>query len=414
MDIPRKPVKSKRRYVFAGLAVGALAFTTVGLARLKPAAPSVDKAAVWDDVVERGTMVIQVRGPGTLVPEQIRWVAALTAGRVERRLVLPGTEVDSGTVLLEMSNPDVQLQLLDAERQLSSAEAQLASLHTNLHSQRLSLEASVATVKTQYADAKRNLELQEELFKEELGSAAELQRSREQMQELEERLRAEEEQLKLSTESIEAQLATQRDQVERIKRIVAFQRGRVASMRVVAGVDGVVQDIPLEEGQWVNPGETLARVVQPGRLKAVLRIPETQARDVVIGQKALIDTRSDTIAGQVVRIDPAAQNGTVGVDVALRGELPRSARVDLTVDGVIEIERLEDVLHVGRPAFGQANSMVGLFKVVENGDAAIRVNVRLGRSSVQTIQILDGLEEGDTVILSDMSAWDSVDRVRLK
>ena len=414
MDIPRAPVKKKSRYIYAGTGVFVLVFITIGLARLKPAAPSVDSSIIWPGVVERGTMVRQVRGPGTLVPEQIRFVAALTAGRVEKRLLLPGTRVESTTVLLELSNPDVQLQLLEAERQLSQVRAQLASLYTSLHTQRLNQEAQVATVRAQVNDARRNLKLQEELQRRGLGSANEFERAKDVLAESTERLRTEEERLELATESIESQLSTQREQVKRLESIVRFQRDRVRSMRVLAGVNGVVQDIPFEEGQWVTPGVTLARIVQPGRLKAVLRIPETQARDIVIGQMALIDTRSDTIQGRVVRIDPAAQNGTVGVDVALTDSLPRSARVDLTVDGVIEIERLQDVLYVGRPAFGQANSTVGLFKIVNGGKEAVRVNVRLGRSSVNTIEIVDGLEEGDTVILSDMSAWDAVDRLRIK
>ncbi len=387
---------------------------TVALGRLGPAAPSVDDATTWKDVVRRGEMVRRVRGPGTLVSEQIRWVAALTAGRVEKKLLDPGAEVDSGTVLLILSNPDVEIQSLEAQRQLTAAQAQLANLRTNLENQRLGQAGLVVTVRSQHREAMRTVRNNEELFEKGLISEIDLQSARDRAEEFEERLELEGQRLEVIEGSIESQLGIQAAQVERLRSIEAFQRRRVASMRVVAGVEGVLADLPLEEGQWVVPGENLARVVKPGRLKAMLRIPETQARDVTIGQLALIDTRSDTIVGRVIRIDPAVQNGTVTVDVRLEGELPKEARPDLSVDGTVEIERLVDVLYVGRPAYGQANSTVGLFKVVEGGSEAIRVNVRLGRSSVNTIEIVDGLRVGDIVILSDMSAWDAHDRVRLR
>jgi len=414
VDIPREPRSKKRRWFYLGAGIAAIVVITVALSRLGPAAPSVDKSTIWTDVVKRGEMVRRVRGPGTLVSEQIRWIAALTAGRVERILVEPGAEVDSPTVLLLLSNPDVEIQALEAQRQLSAEEARLVDLRTALENQRLAQEALVATVRAQYLGAQRTIRNNEELAEKGLISEIDLQSSRDRAVELETRLEIEQRRLEVMTDAVESQLGAQRVQVERLRSIAVFKENLVHSMSVVAGVSGVLAELPLEEGQWVRPGDDLARIVQPGRLKAELRIPETQARDVAVGQVALIDTRNDTIPGRVVRIDPAVQGGTVTVDVRLEGPLPREARPDLSVDGTIEIERLSDVLYVGRPVYGQANSLVGLFKVVENGNAAVRVTVRLGRSSVNTIEIVEGLVEGDEVILSDMSAWENHDRVRLR
>lgn len=414
MDIPREPKKKKRRWFYLGAGIATVVVITVALSQLGPAAPSVDSATVWSDVVKRGEMVRRVRGPGTLVSEQIRWISALTAGRVERKLLDPGAEVDSATVILVMSNPDVEIQALEAQRQLTAERARLVELETRLENQRLAQEALVATVRSQHLEALRTVKNSEELAQKGLISDFELNNSRDRAEELSIRLELEQRRLEVMKGAESEQLAVQRAQVRRLREIADFQERRVTSMRVAAGVRGVLAELPLEEGQWVNPGDYLARVVQPGRLKAQLRIPETQARDVAVGQLSLIDTRNDTIAGRVVRIDPAVQNGTVTVDVRLEGPLPKEARPDLSVDGTIEIERLEDVLYVGRPAYGQANSLVGLFKVVEGGSAAVRVNVRLGRSSVNTIEIVDGLNVGDEVILSDMSAYDAHDRVRLR
>ena len=414
MDIPRENKSNNRRWIYLGAGIAAVVIITVALTRLGPAAPSVDKDTIWSDVVKRGEMVRRVRGPGTLVSEEIRWISALTAGRVEKKLLDPGAEVDSPTVILVMSNPDVEIQALEADRQLTAAQAQLANLETSLQNQRLAQEAIVVQTLSQHREAMRTVRNNEDLAEKGLISEIELENARDRAEEFESRLKLERERLKVIENSIEGQLQIQREQVARLKSIAQFQRGRVESMNVVSGVSGVLADLPLEEGQWVVPGENLARVVQPGKLKAQLRIPETQARDVTIGQPALIDTRSDTIPGRVIRIDPAVQNGTVTVDVRLEGELPKEARPDLSVDGTIEIDRLEDVLYMGRPAYGQANSTVGLFKLVEGGDAAVRVNVRLGRASVNTIEVMEGLREGDAVILSDMSAWDDHDRVRLR
>lgn len=414
MDIPREHRKNRRRYVYIGIAVLAVGGITIALSRLEPAAPGVDRATVYVDTVQRGLMVRQVRGPGTLVPERIRWISALTAGRIERILLQPGAEVDSATTLLVLSNPDVEIERLEAERQLTDSRARLADLRTSLETQRLSQAAVVATVRTQHREAMRNVRNNEELAERGLIPEVELSRSRDLAEEAAERLRIEEQRLNVLSEAIEPQLSVQAAQARRLEEVVDFHRRRVESMNVKAGVDGVLAELPLEEGQWVTPGTNLARIVQPGGLKAQLQIPETQARDVAIGQPALIDTRNDTIPGRVIRIDPAVQSGTVTVDVALEGPLPRGARPDLSVDGTIEIERLENVLHVGRPAYGQANSRVGLFKLVDGGDAAVRTAVELGRSSVNTIEVRNGLQAGDVVILSDMSAWDAHDRVRLR
>ncbi|MGI9182202.1 MAG: efflux RND transporter periplasmic adaptor subunit, partial [Longimicrobiaceae bacterium] len=283
-----------------------------------------------------------------------------------------------------------------------------------LENQRLTQEAAVATVRSQHNEAQRQIKVNEELAERGLLSGMELSRARDQAEELATRLNIEQQRLRFLSESMKAQISAQQSQVDRLRGLTAFQHQYVESMRVTAGTEGVLRELPLQEGQWVNPGATLAVVVQPGRLKAQLRVPETQAKDLVVGQASAIDTRNGIIPGRVVRVDPAVQGGTVTVDVALEGPLPRGARPDLSVDGTIEIERLSDVLYVGRPAYGQAESVVGLFKVDEGGRSAIRTNVRLGRSSVNTIEVVDGLREGDVVILSDMSAWDSVDRVRLQ
>lgn len=414
MDIPRETKRSKARYLWALAGAVVLVLITAALWRLEPAAPAVDRATIWTDTVQRGEMVRQVRGPGTLVPEQARWVVAQTAGRVERVFVQPGEAVDPGTVLMELSNPDVQVEGLDAERQLAAVEAQLADLRSTLETQRLNQASQVAQVRSEYREAMRRLESTRQLAERNLIPRNDLARAQDQAEELATRLELEERRLEVIESSIDERLNAQRGQVQRLRAISEFQHRRAASMRVSAGAAGVVQDLDLEIGQWVMPGQTLARVVSPDRLKAELRIPETQARDLSVGQLALVDTRNGVVEGRVARIDPAVQNGAVLVEVSLPGELPRGARPDLSVEGTIQIERLKDVLHVGRPAYGQPNSLIGMWKVVENGRAAIRVPVRLGRSSVNTIEILEGLEQGETVILSDLSSYDDRDRLQIK
>lgn len=415
MDIPREPPKKgRRRLIYGGGALGAVVLITVALSRLEPAAPTVERGTIWFDTVQRGSMLRAVRGPGTLVPEQIRWVSSLTQGRVERILVEPGDTVGSQTVLVELSNPDQQLRALSAEQQLAAAEAQLVNLRSTLQSQLLSQEGTVAQTRSDFREAERQAAAAVDLAAKGLISQYEVAQRQDAAEALKKRLAIEEQRLELQRGSMAEQISAQESQVRRLKEVVAFERVMLASMRVRAGAAGILRDLPLEEGQWVTPGQRLARVVGPSRLKAELRIPETQAADVVVGQTALIDTRTDTIMGRVMRIDPAAESGTVTVDVALEGELPRGARPDLSVDGTIEIERLDNVLYVGRPAYGQSHSIVGLFKVEPGGNSAVRVNVRLGRSSVNLIEIEEGLSEGDVVILSDMSRWDAVERVRIR
>ena len=420
MDIIRdtKPQKKKKKLFWSIAGVAVLAMTVFVPRLLPTAAPSVDGATVWRDTVQFGTMIRQVRGPGTLVPEQMRWITAVTAGRIEQIMALPGAEVGEGEVIMRMSNPDVDMQLLQAQQQLSQARASLAQLRTTLETQELTQRGTVATVRTQYLDARRNYETTQRLFDEppDLVARADLDRSKEQMDELELRLQMEEDRLGVMERTSGDQLAAQEEQIDRLNDLVRFNRDRLESMQVDVPVGGVLAalDIPLQEGQWVQSGQNLSRVVVPGRLKAEIRITQTQAQDIVIGQTALIDTRTDTIQGTVTRIDPAVRNGTVTIDVTLPPDLPPSARPDLSVDGNVIIERLDDVTYVGRPTFGQANQRVSIFKLTEDGDFADRVTIQLGASSVNDMQVLEGLEQGDVVILSDMSRWDGFDRVKIR
>ena len=417
MDIARDPKpKTRKRIIQWSVAALALIGVTVGLRNLDPAAPTVDAATVWMDTVMHGTMIRQVRGPGTLVPEQMRWVTALTAGRVEQIMVLPGTVIEENTVIIRMSNPDVDIALLQAQQALNTAEATLIQTRSTLQTQRLTQAGALAQLRNQLQNAQRDQAINQRLYETnpELVAATELARTRDAVADLEERVRLEEEQIELLAVSAVDQVNAQLVNISSLTDIVDFNRDRVNSMEVTAGVSGVLAELPLDEGQWVQSGETLARVVQPGRLKAEVRIPQTQAQDIAVGQVAYIDTRNDTIIGQVVRIDPSVQNGTVTIDVALPRDLPRSARPDLSIDGNVVIQRLDDVTYVGRPAYGQANQRVGMFLVVEDGQYAERVNVLLGASSVNEIAVLEGLKEGDIVILSDMSQWDGFDRVRLR
>jgi multidrug resistance efflux pump len=338
----------------------------------------------------------------------------VTAGRVERRLAEIGQTVKPETVLLVLSNPDVQLEALESERQLTAAQGDRVNLRTSLESQRLNQQGALAVARSEYLEAKRNAVAAESLAAKQLISVMEASRARDRVEELTTRYEVEERRLAVLAGAMGAQLSLQEAQVNRLRAVTEFQRGRVRSMEVRAGASGILQDLTLEVGQWAQPGATLARIVEPGRLKAVVRIPETQAKDIAIGQPASIDTRNGVVPGRVARIDPAVQNGTVTVDVALEGELPRGARPDLSVDGTIEVERLRDVLFVGRPAYGQGQSSVGLFRLVDEGRAAVRVNVELGRASVNTVEIRRGLQPGDKVIISDMSRWDGYDRVRVE
>lgn len=413
MDIARPPKSKRSRYVMIAVGIAVVGIATVALGRLKPAAPAVERSTVWIDSVRLGTMLRSVRGSGTLVPERIRWVSAVTAGRVERVNVRPGATVTAGSVLLELSNPDVQLQSLEAQRGLTAAQAELLNLRTTLETNRLNQRAAVAAARAQHQSAVRDAAAAETLATRNMIPANELSRTRENAQQLATRIEVEDARLALITEAADSQVALQRAQVERMRAIAEFQQQRVRSMVVTAGAEGVVQDLDLQPGQWVVSGTTLARVVEPGRLKAVVRIPETQARDIALGQTASVDTRNGIVAGSVVRIDPAAQNGTVAVDIGLEGALPRGARPDLTVEGTIELERLDRVLFVGRPAYGQPEGQVSLFRLAPDGKTAERVSVQLGKSSVNTVEVTRGLRAGDRIIISDMSQYDNVDRVRL-
>lgn len=421
MDIKRAPKKKTKQYVIGGIAIAALAIVTFSLSNLEARPPSVERATVWIDSVQRGTMLRQVRAPGTLVPEHIRYIAAVTGGRVEALPIRPGTQVTPSTVIIELSNPDVQLQALDAERALTAAQADLINLKQSLSTSRLAQQATVAQVKTEYGNAKRTLETLLELDKAKKGLASpqEIQAAQEHFDEVKQRVQIEQQKLDEINATLDSRIKLQEDQVKRLTDIEQFQKERVNSMHVLAGEAGLVQQIgdgtrELEMGQYVLAGQTLATIAQPGKLKAVLRVPETQAKDVVVGQKASIDTRNGLIDGHVMRVDPISQNGTVTVEVALDGALPAGARSDLSVDGTIEIERLNNVMYVGRPAYGQAESTVGMFKLEPNGKDAVRVNVKLGKSSVNTIEVISGLNVHDKVIISDMSAWDNANRIRLQ
>ena len=400
--------------MIAGAVVTALLLTTLGLSRLRPAAPEVEGATLLIDEVKRGPLVRQVGGSGTLVPENQRFVSAVTAGRVEKVNLRAGATVTANTILVELSNPDVQLEALDSERQLKLAEAELSAIRSTLEGAKLSQEGATASSRTALREAERAVAIAERLSKDGLNSQMDVDRARDQLIEAQERYNAEKRRMEVATEALAAQIDLRKADVERLKAIARFQRERVASMQVRAGADGVVQELSLEPGQWVQSGQRLARVASPGRLKAVLEIPETQARDVGIGLPAMVDTRDGVVKGRVSRVDPGSQNGTVTVDITLEGALPRAARPDLTVDGTIEIERLKDVLFVGRPATGASETDAHLFRVAPDGHSATRVTVRLGRASFNAVEIQSGLQPGDRVILSDMDRYNERDRVRIR
>lgn len=419
MDIQRPAsvaqAKKRRQIMIGVVAVLVIGVVSVALARLRPAAPTVERATVWVDTVKRGPMVRQVRGLGTLVPvdEARRWVPASTQGRVERIVLRPGVQVTPDTVVLELSDPNVQQALNDAEQQLRQAEANFNSLKATLDAENLNQRSQAAIVAADYQNACTEREMNEAMAKEGLVSQQILKQSVVRCTSLDTRNKIENDRLAVTEASGRSRLASAQAQIDQARSTYNLRRSQVDQLRVRAGMSGVLEQVPVEVGQQVQPGTNLVRVADPTRLKAELRIAETQARDLAIGQIAAVDTRNGIIPGKVIRIDPAAQNGTVTVDVALEGELPRGARPDLSVDGTIELERLENVLFVGRPAFGQEQSTVGLFKLDASGEAT-RAQVQLGRSSVNTIEVLSGLQEGDQVVLSDMSAWDQFERIRLR
>jgi HlyD family secretion protein len=413
MDIPRPELKRQKRLrqIGIGAAVAVvLAIATVVLARLEPAAPTVARAAVWVDTVREGEMLRQVRGPGTLVPREIRWIAAQTAGRIERVFVRPGAVVEPDTVLAEMSNPDLMREADEARYELEAARAELTELELRLRSEALDQRAAVAAAKAAYEGARLQAEAERAAG---VVPALQVRRSELLAEELKTSLDIEQERLAQFGASVNAQIVARKARLAQDENAFARVQEQVASLKVRAGLGGVVQQVLSEEGETVVLGANIARVARPDELQAELRVPETQARDVQLGQLVSVDTRNGLVEGRVSRIDPAVREGTVQVDVELTGKLPQGARPDLSVDGTIEIERLPRVMFTGRPAYGQPNSTIGLFKLIEDGRYAVRVPVEVGRTSVNSVEVLQGLAVGDQVILSDTSAWDDADRIRL-
>jgi HlyD family secretion protein len=414
MDIARTSQRNPKRLLIFGGGGLALATVVAWTLSLDRASPTVARSAILIDSVRTGDVVREIRGPGTLVPEHIRWITAQASARVERLAAESGKQVGAGDLLLELSNPDLLIQTMQAEQQVQQAQMALLTMRATLRGQLLSQQGVVATTRTQYVGATQEATAAESLGTRKLIPAFEVRSKRALGEELTVRLRVERERLALMEQMIDGQLATQRRQVTQLTAIAASQRSRLSSLSVRSPDAGVLQDLTLQLGQWVPEGTTLAKVVQPGRLKAVLRIPESQAKDVSIGQRASIDTRNGVVAGRVTRKDPSAQGGTVTVDVSLDGALPRGAVPDLSVDGTITIETLTHVLHTGRPASAAGSGVTSLFKVVDGGDAAVRVSVELGRSSLNTVEIVRGLRIGDRIIISDMSQYGTVARVRIK
>lgn len=416
MDVPRKSASKKKlikRIVYGTVAIAALTGITIYVSQLKPADRNVDPNTVWTDTVKRGSMLRQVRGLGTLVPEEIRWIPAVTQGRVEKINYRSGAAVSPDTIILELSNDELQRDLIDAESQLRASQAEYTALKVRLDNELLNQRAAAATVKADYKQAKLQAEVNEDLAKQGLLSQLQATLSKVRAEELAERNKIEEERLAIFEKSVNAQLAVQQARVDQLKASYDLRKTQISSLVVRAGMSGTLQQVAVEVGQQVTPGLNLARVSDPTKLKAELRIAETQAKDIQLGQPVTIDTRNGIIPGKVIRIDLAATNGTVTVDASLDGEYPKGVRPDLSVDGTVELERLENILYVGRPVQGQENGTIGLFKLDPDGKGAGRVQVRLGRSSVNTIEVVDGLREGDKVILSDTSQWDNADRIRL-
>ncbi len=416
MDIIRDTAPQKRKKtVKIVIGVVALVAFTVFIQQLEPAAPKVDAATIFTDTVKRGPLVRQIRGPGTLVPVERRLVTAVTSGRVESVYVLPGENVTSETRLMTLSNPDVNEALLAAETQLSSAESSLIQLRVNLDGQVIQQRSLVSTLETQYGEARRVHDVNQRLYDRnpELVPVNELDRTRDVASDLEDRLELEVQRLEQIINSVPDQIAAQEAQIDRLETTVRFNQDRVRSMDVTAGYAGVLAELPIEEGAWVQAGGTLGRVVRQDRLKAEIQIPQTQAQEIVVGQAAYVDTRNDTIQGTVARIDPAVQKGTVTIDIALPNTLPASARPDLSVDANVVISQLDDVVYVAKPLIAQANRQIGIFKLVENGEYAERVQVQVGITSVNDMEVRGGLQPGDIIIMSDMSSFDGVDRVKI-
>jgi HlyD family secretion protein len=417
MDIQRPSnarAKKIRRIAYGTVALLMIGGVSYGLSRLKPAAPTVDRATIWPDEVKRGPMLREVRGLGTLVPEDIRWIAAQTDSRVDKWVLRPGAIVKPDSIIMELSDPTLQKDAVDAEYQLKGAEADYANLKVQVNSELMNQKAAEAAVRSDYEQAKIQHDVDVKLATDGLTAQVIENLSKVKVEQLSIRVGLEGERTRIATDSATARLAAQQAKVEQMKALYRLKKSQLDALHVRAGISGVLQLVPVEVGQRVTPGTNVARVADPKRLKAEIKIAETQAKDVAIGQKATIDTRNGVVNGHVSRIDPSVVNGTVTVDVAITDALPLGARPDLSVDGTVELENLKDVLFVGRPVHGQADSTIGIFKLVDDGNEAVRVNVKLGRSSVNTIEVVQGLKIGDKVILSDMSAWDNFDRIRLK
>ena len=415
MDIKRDPPKKHKRNALIALGVVAAVMLTVALSKLEARPPSVARAEVIIDSVQRGPLIRQVRAPGTLEPENVRYVAAVVSGRVENRPLRPGAMVTRNTVILVLSNPDEQMLLLTAQEALAQAEQNLVTLRGSLQSNKLAQEAAIARVRTLLSVAERNKATFEALDQSRKGLASEneLKSAREQVVELSTTLRIEEERLKLMESMMAEQIAGAQNTVNSNKAVVQLRRDRIAGLNVIAGIDGQLQSLNLEDGQWINSGTELARVAQPGRFKAVLRVPESQAKDVAVGQLVDVDLHPAIVKGRVMRVDPISQNATVEVEVALEGEMPQGARSDLSVDGTIEIDKIPNTLFVQRPGNSQPDQTVGLFKLEPDGKTAIRTNVKFGKASVNLIEVLAGLQVGDKILISDMGQYDNVNRVRI-
>jgi HlyD family secretion protein len=416
MDVPREGVAAKKRkrriLIISASAVG-LILATFALSRLKPAAPSVDRSSVWIDTVKRGPMVRQVRGLGTLVPEEFRWLPTTTEASVEKILIWPGTKVEPGDVILELTSPELEQSAHEAESKAKGAEAELASEKATLQRELLDQESKAAVAHSAYEQAKMERQTNDQLAKNGLVADLVYRTSKIKEEECQKTDDIEQKRWNFSRDSIEPQLASKQAAVDQANQLAKLKLDQVEALHVKAGMSGVLQALPVQVGQRVKPGDNLARVADPSKLKAQIKIAETQAKDIQPNQQATIDTRNGVVKGHVKRVDPAVEQGTVTVDVAFDEELPKGARPDLSVDGTIELERLDNVVFVGRPAFGQENNTVGMFKLVPGSSEAVRTPVKLGKSSVNTIEILSGLNPGDQVILSDTSAWDSHERIRL-
>jgi HlyD family secretion protein len=418
MDIKR-PTKSKikkriRNGVLIVIGVAAIGGITYGLSKMKPAAPTLDRSTAIIGTVKRGEMVREVKGNGTLVPQVTRWIPAPADGRVEKILVQAGIEVAAGTVIVDLSNPQMEQQAVDASLQVKTAEADQENLKVRLESDSMTQQSQIASIKAEYSQAKLQLDTDEALAKKGLVAELNLKISRVKVEDLANRLRIEQERLAISSKSTKAQINAQQSRVDQLRTLAKLKQEQVDALKVRAGTNGVLQQVIVQEGQQVTPGVNIARIADPASLKAELKIAETQINDVREGQTAVVDTRNGLIQGRVSRIDPAAREGTFTIDVTFTEALPQSARADLSVDGTVELERLRNVLYVDRPAFGQAQQTIGMFKMNPDGQEATRTQVRLGRTSVSTVEVVDGLREGDQVIISDTTAMDNYNRIRVR